>query len=166
MATRYARAGRWVLPSFYFCQVSLPNCWRAIFLVLPKLDGCQVDLPNCWSCSKFNFPYSRNNFEYIYIYGTKLISLDRYSLGQKWFVLPAKTHLCWRAQHPPSVLCQHKWLSLLAGARPPPLNQSGFSKSARHPPTVLCQHKWLSLLVGARLPPLNHSGFSKSARNK
>jgi hypothetical protein len=55
MATRYARAymrvGRWVLPSFYFCQVGLPNYWRTIFLVLPKLDGCQVDLPNCWSCS-------------------------------------------------------------------------------------------------------------------
>jgi hypothetical protein len=39
------------LPSFYFCQVGLPNCWGAIFLVLPKLDGCQVDLPNCLSCS-------------------------------------------------------------------------------------------------------------------
>jgi hypothetical protein len=34
-----------------FCQVGLPNCWRAIFLVLPKLDECQVDLPNYWSCS-------------------------------------------------------------------------------------------------------------------
>jgi hypothetical protein len=26
------RVGRWVLPSFYFCQVGLPNCWRPIFL--------------------------------------------------------------------------------------------------------------------------------------
>jgi hypothetical protein len=42
------------LPSFYFCQVGLPNCWRSIFLVLPKLDGCQVDLANCWSCSERN----------------------------------------------------------------------------------------------------------------
>jgi hypothetical protein len=40
------------LPSFYFCQVGLPNCWRPIFLVLPKLYGCQVGLPNFWSCSK------------------------------------------------------------------------------------------------------------------
>jgi hypothetical protein len=39
------------LPSFYFCQVGLQNCWRPIFLVLPKLYGCQVGLPNCWSCS-------------------------------------------------------------------------------------------------------------------
>jgi hypothetical protein len=51
-ARTYMRVGRWVLPSFYFCQVGLPNCWRPIFLVLPKLDRCQVDLPNCWSCSK------------------------------------------------------------------------------------------------------------------
>jgi hypothetical protein len=39
------------LPSFYFCQVGLPNCWRPNFLVLPKLYGCQVGLPNCWSGS-------------------------------------------------------------------------------------------------------------------
>jgi hypothetical protein len=39
------------LPSFYFYQVGLPNCWRLIFLVLPKLDECQIDLTNCWSCS-------------------------------------------------------------------------------------------------------------------
>jgi hypothetical protein len=51
-ARAYMRMGRWVLPSFYFCQVGLPNCWRPIFLVLSKLDGCQVDLPNCWSYSK------------------------------------------------------------------------------------------------------------------
>jgi hypothetical protein len=51
-ARAYMRMGRWVLPSFYFCQVSLPNYWTLIFLVLPKLDGCQVDLWNCWSCSK------------------------------------------------------------------------------------------------------------------
>jgi hypothetical protein len=50
-ARAYIRVGRWVLPSFYFCQVGLPNCWRPIFLVLPKLDGCRVDLSNCWSCS-------------------------------------------------------------------------------------------------------------------
>jgi hypothetical protein len=43
--------GRWVLPSFYFCQVGLTNCWRPVFLVLPKLYGYQVSLPNCWSCS-------------------------------------------------------------------------------------------------------------------
>jgi hypothetical protein len=39
------------LPSFYFCQVGLPNCRRPIFLVLPKSYGCQVGLPNCWSYS-------------------------------------------------------------------------------------------------------------------
>jgi hypothetical protein len=50
-AHAYMRVGRWVLPSFYFCQVDLPNCWRPIFLVLLKLYGCQVGLPNCWSCS-------------------------------------------------------------------------------------------------------------------
>jgi hypothetical protein len=42
---------RWVLPSFYFRQVDLSNCWRPLFLILPKLDECQVSLPNCWSCS-------------------------------------------------------------------------------------------------------------------
>jgi hypothetical protein len=47
-ARSYMRVGRWVLPSFYFCQVGLPNCWRPYFLILPKLDGCQVDLSNCW----------------------------------------------------------------------------------------------------------------------
>jgi hypothetical protein len=31
-------------------------------------------------------------------------------------LLAAKTPLCWRAQHPPAILCQHKWLSLLTGA--------------------------------------------------
>jgi hypothetical protein len=46
------RVGRSVLPSFYFCQVGLPNCWRPIFLSLPKLYRCQVGLANCWSCSK------------------------------------------------------------------------------------------------------------------
>jgi hypothetical protein len=50
-AHAYIRVGRWVLPSFYFRQVGLPNCWRLFSLILPKLDGCQVDLPNCWSCS-------------------------------------------------------------------------------------------------------------------
>jgi hypothetical protein len=50
-ARAYMRMGRWVLPSFYFFQVGLPNCWRPIFLVLPKLDGCQVDLSNRWSFS-------------------------------------------------------------------------------------------------------------------
>jgi hypothetical protein len=39
-ARAYMRAERWVLPSFYFCQVGLPNCCRAIFLVWSKLDGC------------------------------------------------------------------------------------------------------------------------------
>jgi hypothetical protein len=47
----YMCAGRWVLPSFYFCQVCLSNSYMLFFLVLLKLDGCQVDLPNCWSCS-------------------------------------------------------------------------------------------------------------------
>jgi hypothetical protein len=28
----YFRVGRWVLSSFYFCQVGLPNCWRQFFL--------------------------------------------------------------------------------------------------------------------------------------
>jgi hypothetical protein len=62
------------------------------------------------------------------------------TLWQKRFLLAAKTPLCWRAQHPPAILCQYKWLSLLAGARPPPLTtvlagdistrqHSGFSKS-------------------------------------
>jgi hypothetical protein len=51
----YMHVGRWVLPSFYFCQVNLPNYWRPIFLVLPKLDGCQVVLPNWWSCSNQAF---------------------------------------------------------------------------------------------------------------
>jgi hypothetical protein len=50
-ARAYMRAGRWVSPSFYFCQVGLSNYWRPFFLVLPKLDGCQIDLSNCWSCS-------------------------------------------------------------------------------------------------------------------
>jgi hypothetical protein len=54
-ARTYIREGRWVLPSFDFCQVGLPNCWRLFFLVLPKLYGCQVSLPNCWSYSKFSF---------------------------------------------------------------------------------------------------------------
>jgi hypothetical protein len=54
-AHAYIRVGSWVLPSLYFCQVGLPNCWRPIFFVLPKLDGCQVDLPNCWSCSHFHY---------------------------------------------------------------------------------------------------------------
>jgi hypothetical protein len=65
--------------------------------------------------------------------------LPFHALGQKQFVLTAKMHLCWWAQHPPPVLCQHKWLSLLAGAsrHPEPLagdisarQHSGFSKSA------------------------------------
>jgi hypothetical protein len=64
-------------------------------------------------------------------------------LGQKRFLLAAKTPLCWRTQHPPAILCQHKWLSLLAGAHPPPLT------------TVLAGD------ISAR----QHSGFSKSARN-
>jgi hypothetical protein len=34
--------GRWVLQSFYFCQVGLLNCWRPIFLVLPKLDDAKL----------------------------------------------------------------------------------------------------------------------------
>jgi hypothetical protein len=50
-ARTYIHVGRWVLPSLYFCQVDLPNCWRPNFLVSPKLDGCQVGLSNCWSCS-------------------------------------------------------------------------------------------------------------------
>jgi hypothetical protein len=33
----YIRVGRWVLPSFYFYQVSLSNWWRSFFLVLPKI---------------------------------------------------------------------------------------------------------------------------------
>jgi hypothetical protein len=49
-ARAYIRVGRWVLPSFYFCQVDLSNCWRPIFLILPKLDRCQVGLSNCWNC--------------------------------------------------------------------------------------------------------------------
>jgi hypothetical protein len=56
-ARAYMRVGRWVLPSFYFCQVGLPNCWSPIFLVLPKLDIYQVDLPNRWSCSNNLWPY-------------------------------------------------------------------------------------------------------------
>jgi hypothetical protein len=36
-ARAYMRVGRWVLPSFYVCQVGLPNCWRLIFLILPKV---------------------------------------------------------------------------------------------------------------------------------
>jgi hypothetical protein len=51
IARAYMRVGRWVLPSFYFCRVGLPNCWRPIFLLLPELYGCQVGLPNCRSCS-------------------------------------------------------------------------------------------------------------------
>jgi hypothetical protein len=50
-ARAYIHVGRWVLPSFYFCQVGLPKCSRRNFLVLLKLYGCQVRLPNCWSCS-------------------------------------------------------------------------------------------------------------------
>jgi hypothetical protein len=65
-------------------------------------------------------------------------------LGQKRFLLAAKTPLCWRMQHPPAILCQHKWLSLLAGVRPPPLT------------TVLA----------GDISTRQHSGFSKSARNK
>ena len=34
------------LPSCQKCQVHLPNCWRALFLVLPNFCGCQVHLPN------------------------------------------------------------------------------------------------------------------------
>jgi hypothetical protein len=48
----YLRLGGVVMPSCYWCQVVLANCWRLFFLVLPKLNGCQVVLPNCWSCSK------------------------------------------------------------------------------------------------------------------
>jgi len=47
MASWYAKliflsAGSHDMPSCYFCQVYLPNCWRQIFLVLSKLYGCQV----------------------------------------------------------------------------------------------------------------------------
>jgi hypothetical protein len=31
-ARAYMRVERWVLPSFYFCQVGLPNCWDQLFL--------------------------------------------------------------------------------------------------------------------------------------
>jgi hypothetical protein len=55
------------------------------------------------------------------------------SLGQKRFILAAKTHLCWWMQHPPAVLCQHKWLFFLAGVRPPPLNHSAGVRHKRPP---------------------------------
>jgi hypothetical protein len=59
----YMRVGRWVLSSFYFCQVGLSKCWRSIFLVLPKLYGCQVDLSNCCSCSyKFKSATNHSGF--------------------------------------------------------------------------------------------------------
>jgi hypothetical protein len=50
-ARAYRRAGRWVLPSFYFSQIGSLNCWMPTFLILPKLGGCQFNLPYCWSCS-------------------------------------------------------------------------------------------------------------------
>jgi hypothetical protein len=30
------------------------------------------------------------------------------TLGHKWFVLTGKRGLCWRVEHPPATLCQHK----------------------------------------------------------
>jgi hypothetical protein len=35
----YMHVGRWVLPSFYFCQVGLPNCWRPILEKHEKFYG-------------------------------------------------------------------------------------------------------------------------------
>ena len=52
----YLRARRGDMPSCYFCQVCLPNCWSPFFLVFPKLDGCQVEIPNSWRCPKEHGP--------------------------------------------------------------------------------------------------------------
>jgi hypothetical protein len=59
------------------------------------------------------------------------------TLGQKRFVLAAKTHLCWRAQHPPAVLCQHKCLSLLARVGSKSARKSRtFSRKSRDAPRL------------------------------
>jgi hypothetical protein len=44
-------------------------------------------------------------------------------LGQKRFVLAAKTGFCWRARHPPATLSQWKWPFVLAGGRPASTDQ-------------------------------------------
>jgi hypothetical protein len=43
-ARAYMRVGRWVLPSFYFCQVGLSNCWGPVFLVFAKI----IWMPSCF----------------------------------------------------------------------------------------------------------------------
>jgi hypothetical protein len=79
------------LPSFYFCQVGLPNCWRPIFLVLPKLYGCQVGLLNCWSCSYmlyycryFKLDLSFYTFASIF-WMRRMIKVARKVNGDKYF---------------------------------------------------------------------------------
>jgi hypothetical protein len=51
-ARTYVRAPRGGMPSCYWCQVVLPNCWRLFFHVLPKIDGC-AKVANYWSCSNY-----------------------------------------------------------------------------------------------------------------
>jgi hypothetical protein len=50
-ARAYMHAPRGGIPSCYWCQVVLTNCWKLIFHIFPKLDGCQVKIANCWSYS-------------------------------------------------------------------------------------------------------------------
>jgi hypothetical protein len=41
----YIRVGRWVLPSFYFCQAGFPNCWRLFLFCQNLMDAklvCQT----------------------------------------------------------------------------------------------------------------------------
>jgi hypothetical protein len=49
--TAFFRVGREDFPIFYFCQVSLSNCWSSFFLVLTDIYICQVILPKCWRYS-------------------------------------------------------------------------------------------------------------------
>jgi tryptophan-rich sensory protein len=89
-ARAYMRVGRWVLPSFYFCQVVLPNCWSPIFLILPKLDRWQVEMPNCWSCSE------RNKIMYVPFHLLKNLHQESFSILYFFFTLPPRGKQRWQ----------------------------------------------------------------------
>jgi hypothetical protein len=98
-ARAYMRVGRWVLPSFYFCQVVLPNCWSPIFLILPKLDRWQVEMPNCWSCSE------RNKIMYVPFHLLKNLHQESLSILYFFFTLPPRGKQRWQPRPARAYIC-------------------------------------------------------------